>query len=205
MIPRIYKFDSGALAYVKVSRLKLGGLIFAFSIIGLAAGYAISAFAKYEESAPEYEELIVLINEYENENVSPEAIYQFMKAVGVKYPEIVWSQVALETGFKSDIFTENYNLFGMKRACCRPNVQEGESRGHATYKNWKMSIIDYAMWQVSTGVWKLKSESAYMNYLHGRYAEDPQYVHKVSAIRSNFKANLEKANKKFTGVQSSQL
>ena len=73
MLPRIYKFDSGALAYVKVSRLKLGGLIFAFSIIGLAVGYAISAFAKYEESAPEYEELIVLINEYENENVSPEA------------------------------------------------------------------------------------------------------------------------------------
>jgi len=47
-------------------------------------------------------------------------------------------------------------------------------------------VIDYAIWQASTGVWKLKSEAEYYNYLDGRYAEDPMYINKVQNIRNRF-------------------
>jgi uncharacterized FlgJ-related protein len=92
---------------------------------------------------------------------------------------------------------ENNNYFGMKLAACRPNVQTGENLGHATYRNWKMSVIDYALWQSSTGVWKLRDETAYFNYLDQRYAEGANYAIKVKEIRDNFDYYLDLYDKKF--------
>lgn len=145
----------------------------------------------------DYEQLIVLTDDAENELVSPKAIYEFMKEVGIKHPEIVWSQVALESRFNSRICLENHNYFGMKRATNRPNMQNGENLDHATYRNWKMSVLDYALWQSSTGVWKIKSERAYLNYLDQTYAEDSSYGLKVKEIRDNFEHYLELYEKKF--------
>jgi uncharacterized FlgJ-related protein len=138
-----------------------------------------------------------MVDAQENELMSPRAMYQYMKEIGIKYPEIVWSQVALESRFCSQVCKENNNYFGMKLAACRPNVQTGENLGHATYRNWKMSVIDYALWQSSTGVWKLRDETAYFNYLDQRYAEGANYAIKVKEIRDNFDYYLDLYDKKF--------
>lgn len=79
----------------------------------------------------------------------------------------------------------------MKRVTLRPNTQIGEQYDHALFENWKMSAIDYALWQCYTGVAKLKTEEQYFNYLDGRYAEGPNYVNKVKQIRTNFQHYLE--------------
>jgi len=205
MYQELYHFDSTRLEHVRLSRIKIGLIGLGLSAIGVLIGFGLAYSRSIDPAEPEYDELIMMINDRENELVTPVAVYEYMQEVGIKYPEIVWSQVALETGFKSDIFLENSNLFGMKRAAHRPNVQEGVGRGHATYLNWKMSVIDYAIWQASTGVWKFKNEAAYFNYLGAKYAEDPQYVYKVKEIRDNFNSNLETYDRRFTGDTATVL
>jgi uncharacterized FlgJ-related protein len=191
MLPKMYKFDTNRLVHVKISRGKIISTFVMLILISLTVGYVAGLIRGKIKRTPSYEELVILVNDKENELASPKAIYEFMKEIGIKYPEIVWSQTVLETGFKSKVCKENHNFFGMKLAACRPNVQTGENLNHATYLNWKMSVIDYAIWQSSTGVWKLKSEAEYYNYLDGRYAEDPDYIYKVQNIRKNFDSYLE--------------
>jgi flagellum-specific peptidoglycan hydrolase FlgJ len=85
----------------------------------------------------------------------------------------------------------------MKRATIRPNVQTGENANHATYRNWKMSVIDYALWQASTGLWKIKSEEQYFAYLAEHYAESPTYATHVKSIRDKFDFYLDLYENKF--------
>jgi hypothetical protein len=198
MVPPIYKFDQEKLTHVKFSRKKLLVIGSALTLAGFLIGITSAFLIKRKESEPEYEELVILINDMEKDRMSPKRIYEYMKEIGVKHPEIVWAQVAVETGFKSDILFESHNLFGMKKAVCRPSVQTGESRGHAAYHNWKMSVVDYAMWQASTGAWKVKTREGYLDFLNGRYAEDPGYIAKLRGILDNFDEQLEKYERRFT-------
>ena len=138
----------------------------------------------------EYEELVILVDQKENDRMTPKRLYEYMKEIGLKFPEIVWSQAAVESRFMSQICQENHNFFGMKRATLRPNTQIGGQYDHALYDNWKMSVIDYALWQSYTGVAKLKNEDQYFSYLDGRYAEGPDYINKVREIRNNFEHYL---------------
>lgn len=196
----MHTFDPEKLEYKKFSRKNLVPVAFGIALVSFICGLMSFQVAKTEKDELAYDELIVMVDEKENDLISPQAVYDYMKELHIKFPEIVWSQVALETGFNSDIFLENHNLFGMKEAASRPNIQSGKERGHAVYSTWKESVADYAMWQSSTGVWKLKNEDAYFNYLGQKYAEDPQYVFKVKAIRMNFEAQLKAYQKKFTGT-----
>ncbi len=197
MVPPIYQFDQDKLAHVRFSRKKLIVIGLVVAAVSFSIGAVSTFLLKRKESAPEYEELVILINEMERDQMSPKRIYEYMKEIGVNQPEVVWAQVAIETGFKSDILFESHNLFGMKKAACRPNVQSGKGRGHATYHNWKMSVIDYAMWQASTGAWKIKTRDGYLDFLNGRYAEDPGYISKLREILNNFDSQLEKYEKRF--------
>jgi hypothetical protein len=187
-----YKFDRQTLQQVRIRRRKILAPWLICLLAGLIGGYTACRLSFEKPKLPQtYDELIVMVDGAENELVSPVAIYEYMKKVNIHYPEIVWSQVALESRFKSNICIENHNYFGMKKATCRPNVQTGENLGHATYRNWKMSVLDYALWQTSTGVYKLNSEEAYFTYLNARYAEDPNYALKVKEIRDDFNRYLE--------------
>ena len=194
---KLYWFDDTKLYHVRISRAKLFSPWVLCIILSAICGYCIHWFEPKTKTKPAYDELIVMVDAQENELMSPRAMYQYMKEIGIKYPEIVWSQVALESRFCSQVCKENNNYFGMKLAACRPNVQTGENLGHATYRNWKMSVIDYALWQSSTGVWKLKDEAAYFNYLDQRYAEGANYAIKVKEIRDNFDYYLDLYDKKF--------
>jgi len=106
----------------------------------------------------------------------------FMKEVNIKYPHIVYAQSLIETGgFKSTIFKDNHNLFGMKQARVRCNIAQDTKRGHAYYNHWTESVIDYALYQTSY-MYKIKSEDQYFAHLSKSYAEDPNYVSKLKAI-----------------------
>jgi len=188
-----YKFDRHTLQQIRIRRRKILVPWLICLVIGGIVGYILCWRSFEKPKLPQtYDELIVMVDGAENELVSPSAIYEYMKEIGIRYPEIVWSQVALESGFKSNICIENHNYFGMKKATSRPNMQTGENMGHATYRNWKMSVLDYALWQASTGVYRLNSEEKYFTYLNARYAEDPNYALKVKEIRSDFARYLER-------------
>ena len=112
-----------------------------------------------------------------------------MKELNVKFPWIPMAQSMVETGhWKSNIFVENNNLFGMKEARVRVHTSTGTQYGHAYYPNWKESVYDYAFYQcryLST----LHTEKEYYSYLSKSYAEANNYVDilKSMVIKENLK------------------
>lgn len=95
----------------------------------------------------------------------------------IDHPEIVFIQAQIESGhFSSRIFKEGNNLFGMKLPERRPTVAIGKHRGHAMYKSWQASVVDYKIMQDRYA--KHKTRQQYLVYLK-KYAEDPAYVNKI--------------------------
>ncbi len=128
------------------------------------------------------------IDAADTEEFSPEALLAYMKKLKIKYPETVLSQAILETGnFTSGIFKENHNLFGMKVAGSRPTSAIGTNRNHAQYRNWKESVVDYALFQ-SFIIAKLPSNNRqeYRTYIQKFYSTTADYLVRIDkAIGSN--------------------
>ncbi len=115
---------------------------------------------------------------------SEKALIVLMKELKIKYPETVLSQARLETGnFTSDIFKENHNLFGMKMAEKRPTSATGINRGHASYANWRESVIDYALFQ-SFIIAKLQtvSKESYRKHIQKYYSETSDYLARIDRL-----------------------
>lgn len=130
----------------------------------------------------------VAYSDADAEEFSPEALLAYMKELKIKYPETVLAQAVLETGnFTSDIFKENHNLFGMKVAGSRPTSAIGTNRNHAKYRNWKESVMDYALFQ-SFIIAKLPSnnKTEYRSYIQKFYSTTSDYLVRIdNAIGSN--------------------
>ena len=120
---------------------------------------------------------------------SEDNLKNLLLELNVRFPHIVLAQAKLESGnFKSHMFLENNNIFGMKEAKRRPTTNKGTQNGHAYYENWKDCVIDYAFYQAAY-LNSLKTEDQYYQYLSASYAEDPKYISKVRSIANTIKAN----------------
>lgn len=105
-----------------------------------------------------------------------------MMEINLKFPHIVLAQSQLETGnYKSKIFKNNNNLFGMKEARSRVKLSVGTKNGHAHYSTWIESLYDYAFYQCRY-LGKINNETDYFNYLSRTYAEDPDYISKLKKM-----------------------
>lgn len=113
---------------------------------------------------------------------SEEHLVELIKEWNIKFPHIVLAQSMLETNnYKSSIFKENRNLFGMKEAKRRVTTSKGTNRNHAYYNSWVESLLDYAFYQ-SHYLSSIKTEQQYFSYLSQYYAEDVEYVTKIKTI-----------------------
>jgi len=116
------------------------------------------------------------------ETFNQDSLIELLKDLNVKYPHIVLAQSILETGhYKSKVFKENHNLFGMKEARIRIHTAKGTKNGHAYYENWKESVYDYAFYQ-STYYSDVKSEKQYYRKLDRSYAEAKNYINTLKDI-----------------------
>ena len=107
-----------------------------------------------------------------------DSVYQYILFLNIKHPEVVFKQAKIESGnFKSKVFKENNNMFGMKIPYKRANIAGGENLGYAVYNTWQESIIDYALYQTYTA--KGMNKEQYIQHLGNSYAEDPNYKQKV--------------------------
>jgi uncharacterized FlgJ-related protein len=119
---------------------------------------------------------------------------QELKKQGVMYPDVALAQSMLETGyFKSNIFLDNNNLFGMKHPRQRPTLSKGPNRGHASFNDWQDSVKDYKMWQEYNKLSNL-SKDQYIAKLNRIYCIPPScgsnnYAKKVQSLLSKA-ANL---------------
>ena len=108
---------------------------------------------------------------------SKENMMRLMYNLKIAHPDIVMAQAIIESGnFKSNIFKENNNLFGMKMPEYRKTTAIGINRGAAVYRNWRESVIDYALWQGKRA--RYSTTNQYLRRLRS-YATDPNYIKKI--------------------------
>lgn len=113
---------------------------------------------------------------------SEDELVTMMRDLNIKLPYIPLAQSMLETGnWKSSMFLENHNLFGMKQSVRRVSTAKGMNNGHAYYDTWRESVYDYAFYQ-SRYMNTIKSEDDYFSYLRATYATDSMYVDKLKNI-----------------------
>jgi len=102
---------------------------------------------------------------------------------GVQHPKIAFRQAILETGnFKSPLFIEGNNCFGMRRAKYRPSPAIGELNYHATYWHFYDSIRDYVMLQQYYQDRGHPLEEYYTFLENIGYAVDPEYTNKLKNL-----------------------
>jgi uncharacterized FlgJ-related protein len=148
--------------------------------------YLSVANSKLTDIQGETEEITRIIIKDEIQ-FSEENLKNLLLELNVRFPHIVLAQAKLESGnFKSHMFLENNNIFGMKEAKRRPTTNKGTQNGHAYYENWKDCVIDYAFYQAAY-LNDLRTEAQYYQYLSASYAEDPGYISKVKSIANKLK------------------
>lgn len=124
----------------------------------------------------------IILNEHNQ--FSRDKLKEYVLELNIKFPYIVLAQAELETGgFKSRVFKENNNLFGMREAKQRPTTNKGTENNHAYYDSWRESVVDYALFSAQF-LSDIKTENQYFQYLKENYAEDSTYVSKLKQIIS---------------------
>lgn len=173
-----YKYDSKTLTYTKVNYVKFGlKSLIVLIIIFLVFGFSIRTTSKNNVSEKEIELIVLKQNEF-----TKEKFIDKIKSLNFKFPHIVLAQAMLETNnFKSQIFLENNNLFGMKEATMRIRTAKGTQFNHAYYDNWMESLYDYAFYS-SKYLSDITTENDYLSYLGQSYAQDKEYVVKIMNI-----------------------
>lgn len=127
-------------------------------------------------------EIVETVSDVDENMFSEDILIQMMKDLNIKYPHIVLAQARLETGnYKSKIFNDNNNLFGMKEAKVRIHTATCTQHNHACYENWKESLYDYAFYQ-ATYYSDVKNERQYFRKLDNSYAEAKNYSDKLKII-----------------------
>ena len=176
----LYKYDKNTLQFVKTKlahKIALGTVI-VVSIISFSIGRVvrIQALDKYEK------EFLILNLQAEKNKFTKEKFAAELERLNVKFPYIVMAQSIIETGhWKSNVFKENHNLFGMKQATVRINTANGTQNGHAYYDDWYQSVYDYAFYSCRY-LNNIDNEEEYYLYLGQNYAEDSNYINSLKNV-----------------------
>lgn len=187
----IYTYNKEKLYFQRISKRTIGTLLLVFlSVTVLITMLSYKALPEKEYST-EYitEEGKVIILKEKEDSLTASKLKTYIYSLNLKYPEIVFAQAKAESAyFKSPVYLENHNLFGMKEASLRPNTAIGTNRNHAVYTDWRSSVIDYALYQAAY-LKNVKTESEYYQYLGANYATDSNYVAVVKDLVAKERAN----------------
>jgi len=156
-----YKFNEQTLLpeKVNVTNKTLIGLGAAVGLL-LVFGFTSNPANKVQNLSQE--ERLIVIREYNG--FSESKLIEKISQLNFRYPHIILAQAKLESGyFKSTIFLENNNMFGMKQAKLRANLAKGTNRNHAYYDTWQDCILDYALYY-STYLSDIRTEGEYFEY-----------------------------------------
>jgi len=137
--------------------------------------YALLLTTKFNNNNINYEKIKIL-ELFNNDVLKLELLYFEILNNNIEYPDIVFAQAVLESGYmKSKIFYENNNLFGMREAHQRITTAKGTENNHAYYHTWYESVLDYSFYQCKY-LSNITTEELYFDYLSQSYAENPNYV-----------------------------
>lgn len=156
---------------------------------------------EYKYTLSEYEQLLfkeqeqnlyTFIGEYsflKNEKIptNDSVVYEFIKATGCWYPDIVMAQYVIESGHGKSMLSQEYNnCFGMKYVGKngRKNTQLPDVKGYGDYGvyiNWQLSVVDRQLWDHRVFEASKPTRDYYLNILGKIYAEDINYINKITA------------------------
>ena len=174
-----WKFNQDTLKWEK-NKIKTR-IFWGFIITLILSSFVSGRYSKFAVLDDYEKELLVLNIQEEKNKFTQEKFIEELKRLNVKFPHIVMAQSIIETGhWKSKIFKENHNLFGMKQANVRINTASGTQNNHAYYETWMESVYDYAFYQCRY-LGNINSEAEYYAYLGSNYAEASDYVQVVKA------------------------
>ena len=164
----MYKFNSEKLAYEKVNVRKYIGMI----ALSLIAVFLLSSFIWKEVVIIRAEKEVIL--KKPNDSFSKDKLFLEIDKYSFRYPDIVKAQAIVESGhFKSPVFKQNNNMFGMRQAVVRITLVKKTNLNHAYYNHWKDCVIDRALYEARY-LSKLSREE-YFSYLDQVYAEGKGY------------------------------
>jgi len=88
------------------------------------------------------------INEIKTMEFTIELLKEYINLVDPSLMNVPIRQFILETGwFKSELFTVNNNIAGMKYPRIRKTTATDVAMGHAKYEHWTDSVDDYIFWR----------------------------------------------------------
>ena len=114
-------------------------------------------------------------------------VYSTLLMLNIKYPEVVMSQIMLESNnLRSRLCLVNNNLLGMTVPSKRKTTAMNK-KGYAKYKNWMESIVDYKLYQDAIlATHKLDSKKKYIAFLNKNYAKSKDYKKTITAMAKNY-------------------
>jgi uncharacterized FlgJ-related protein len=161
----MYRFNSITLTYEKLT------IKFYFKLLAILL-FVTVGLSYTSVRVIETEKIPVVIVSESSEDLTKDKLLEYLKQCNVKFPNIVLKQALLESnGFKSNIYKQNNNLFGMRISTSRPTTHKGSHLGFAAYNSWKESVLDYALWQASY-TRTITTESQYYAFLDEIYCTD---------------------------------
>lgn len=163
----MYRFNSEKLDYEKVNVKKYIGMI----LLSFLTVFFLSSFIWKEVVLVNAEKEVILKT---NNSFSKEKLFLEIDKYSFKYPDIVKAQAIVESGhFKSLVFLQNNNMFGMRKAMIRITTSQGSNLNHAYYIDWKYCVADRALYEAQY-LSKLSREE-YFSYLDQTYSEGKGY------------------------------
>lgn len=130
-----------------------------------------------------------VINECSTDSIVPdfysklpeEGLMEALNHYGIRYPEIVYAQAQLETGyFTSRLCTEYNNIFG---------IYNSSRKRYERYNHWTECVKDYK----NKIQYRYKENEDYYRFLKRiNYASDPKYIVKLKyLVKENDKINKD--------------
>jgi len=179
---------------------KLVLLLFILFIISNVFAPTLLFYKTNDEILTEIENVKIKykLSELKNAPFSLENLYNYLILLKADHREIIMKQAIHETGhFKSKLFRENNNLFGMKMPQRRETTAVGSKNNYANYNHWTKSTDDYIILQQK---WKNKYDNEVFNdgykvLILAHYAEDCNYTRQLKRIKiPNYDNTSEREN-----------
>lgn len=174
---KLYKYNKNTLIYEPIQIRTYTLSIF----IVLFIGFSLALSPRVVHTI---ERIPFRIQEEEN-TFHPDKLKGMIREMNFKFPDIIYSQAVLESNnFKSALFKQNNNLFGMRSAQSRTTTNKGSQMGYANYVDYESSVIDRALWDeaFTRGL----NRKQYLDLLAKIYAADPLYKQKLLKIIKDY-------------------
>ena len=124
----------------------------------------------------------------ESDPISHIGLYNEILEQGIEFPDVVFAQAILESShFKSKIYRENNNIFGMKVPKRRTTTSVGSKNGYSVYQSWRESIMDYYYYQEMIFKKRKMTKKEYFIFLDKNYAKGESYSKKLKDIINRYK------------------